>query len=243
MHVVAILAASASLALFSATARDRAATLAGTVQDINGAVIVGATVEVGAEGAARRVAVATDAGGRYDVRDLPPGDYSLKIASPGFRSVTVKSIRLSSGQRRLLPVLRLAVAQGGCRTAASLDYFRFLPADRRTGNLAGRVEAHPGPTAEDAPPVAGARVDLVCAGARLCAATRTDSRGRFTFRNLSPANYAVRVRRPDYYPEEEPGYQVQAAREFVYRPLVLERCDPANCDPRLRPKRLPVVCE
>ena len=41
---------------------------------------------------------------------LPPGTYELRVSAPtGFRPLAVKSIRLSPGERKLLPPLELEV--------------------------------------------------------------------------------------------------------------------------------------
>ena len=86
---------------------------------------------------------------------------------------------------------------------------------------------------------------LVCRTFTPCRSTKTDSRGEFKFDMLSSGIYGLNFRREGFYAENATGYDytVNAGWESVYNPRPLERCRNGNCDPKLRPARLPSVCE
>src|ERR1035437_4800199 len=69
--------------------------IAGRVTDNTGAVIAGATVQVQnvETGLARNVE--SDAAGRYEVRNLPPGSYTVPIQKTGFKTEVRSGITLS----------------------------------------------------------------------------------------------------------------------------------------------------
>jgi len=73
--------------------------IAGTVTDPKGAVVVGATVTVRAEGSAVEVARAkTDAQGQYRIGGLPPGAYEVSIAAEGFGAVVLGKHVVAEGK-------------------------------------------------------------------------------------------------------------------------------------------------
>ena len=71
--------------------------ITGRVTDNTGAVIPGATVQVQnvETGLARNTT--SDAAGRYEVRNLPPGSYTVTVQQTGFRTEVRSGITLSVG--------------------------------------------------------------------------------------------------------------------------------------------------
>ena len=60
-------------------------TIAGVARDANGRVLPGVTVELGAAAdQGQRRSTVTDAAGRYEFRDVPPGAHSVTFRLPGF---------------------------------------------------------------------------------------------------------------------------------------------------------------
>src|SRR5258706_15791083 len=78
----------AIVGLYTAMAFGQAVTgtILGRVTDNSGAVLVGATVQLqNLDNGATR-SEQTDAGGRYQARNLSPGTYTITVQQPGFRT-------------------------------------------------------------------------------------------------------------------------------------------------------------
>ena len=208
-----------------------AASLTGVVVDPTGAFVPHAAVEL--ESGANKHTVQADDSGVYQFSNLPAGEYTLKVTMLGFKSRTVKSVRLSKRESRLLDI-PLDVAVMACGQPIILDRI-LLPPGEAFGSLTGSV----------APPRAGVEVTLVCRTFTACKSTKTDFRGRFSFDMLSPGVYGLNFRREGFYPENATGYAytVNAGWESVYSPVLLEKCANGNCDPKLRPPQPVQICE
>ena len=78
--------------------------LTGSVTDPQGAIIPEATVEAtnGATGIVYKAS--SSSAGVYSIPDLPLGDYTVKVAFPGFAATRVDNIRISAGVVFSLPV-------------------------------------------------------------------------------------------------------------------------------------------
>jgi hypothetical protein len=63
----------------------------------------------------------TDDDGKFKFTVLPAGVYTLTLTERGFQPLTLKSIRVASGEQKILPTLRLDVA-GSCGAGAVLEY-------------------------------------------------------------------------------------------------------------------------
>ena len=76
-----------SFAAFTAVAQETKGTIKGTVTDQNGAVISGAAVSV--TGAAGERSTTTNAEGVFEVANLNPGNYTVKITQSGFKTASL----------------------------------------------------------------------------------------------------------------------------------------------------------
>jgi len=94
------------------------ATLVGTVSDSTGAVTPRAKVEVVLPQTGLRRQVETNAAGAYTLSSLPIGNYSVTVALSGFKTVTIKDVRLEVGDTRTLDV-QLEVS--GIETQVSVE--------------------------------------------------------------------------------------------------------------------------
>ncbi|HEX8775248.1 MAG TPA: ankyrin repeat domain-containing protein [Pyrinomonadaceae bacterium] len=74
------------------------ASLTGTILDPNGAVIPGAKIKLINEGTQLEQETASDDNGAYRFDSLEPGNYTLKVESPGFSGLENKGIILQSGE-------------------------------------------------------------------------------------------------------------------------------------------------
>jgi hypothetical protein len=87
-----------------AEAQAYSAILTGTVTDASGAYVPGAVVAVSGGGHGVERKVSTDENGDFVLSFLEPGDYRVLVSKPGFASVDVRSVRLSSNDRVRLPL-------------------------------------------------------------------------------------------------------------------------------------------
>jgi hypothetical protein len=211
-------------------AQDTTASLGGEARAWGDSVIPGVDAELRLEDPPRtRFSMRTDDDGKFKFTMLPAGVYTLTLTERGFQPLTLKSIRVASGEQKILPTLRLDVA-GSCGAGGVLEYLEQLPAEQHVGNLSGRV------VRDEAHPIAGATVRLLCNNRKICGETKTDSNGEFIFFNL-PAreDITIRVTHPGFYLWEGTGYEVRAEFHSTYRPIIL--------DSRLRARPPVVVCE
>jgi hypothetical protein len=225
--------------------QDSTAGLTGKVRDITGAGVSGTQAELLSETASdRRFRTSADSSGVYHFTGLPTDEYTLKLLSPGFKLLTVKSIHILENEQKSLPNLQLEVgSMADCGGHAVLDYIRFLPSGDHFGDLVGSVRIEQTPFVEKSPPIAGADVSLICGTDKVCGRTRTNSDGEFVFKALPQGSLSVRVEYAGFYSLNEPGYTIEDGIESVYWSVYLERCPLGDCDPKLRPKKPPAICE
>ena len=95
-----------------------AGTLSGTVFDLSGQALIGANVYI----ADLQRGAATDVDGRFEIRGLPPGAYSVTVNYIGFAPLT-QTVRLSGGSGQ---VLDARLAAGGELGEVVVEYERPL---------------------------------------------------------------------------------------------------------------------
>src|SRR5262249_33980393 len=83
-----------SLAAF---AQETTGGIQGTVKDPQGAVVVGATVEVSGPALIGKKEVKTDSGGYYRFAELPPGAYDIAVSATGFAPQKQTGLKLETG--------------------------------------------------------------------------------------------------------------------------------------------------
>src|SRR5215213_5574961 len=79
-------------------AQQRTGSLRGQVSDELGALVVGATVTLTAADGAQKTAV-TSAEGTYTFNSLAPGQYTIRVASPGFTPYEKTEVTVAAGPR------------------------------------------------------------------------------------------------------------------------------------------------
>lgn len=87
-----------SVFAFPAYAQLTEATLRGVVTDSSGRVIPSSPVITKNESTGHSRSTVTDGGGTFVLPALPPGDYTISVTVPGFKSFEQKSLRLNVGQ-------------------------------------------------------------------------------------------------------------------------------------------------
>jgi outer membrane receptor protein involved in Fe transport len=93
-----------ALHVSTAHAQTVGASLRGTVIDGTGAALPGATVTIVNTGTGASKELQTDSEGRYIAPLLPPGEYELHVALPGFQSFARRGLRLAVGQDAAIDV-------------------------------------------------------------------------------------------------------------------------------------------
>lgn len=76
--------------------------LTGTVTDPSGAIISGATVTATNVGTGQSRDTTTSSDGAYKFSLLPPGNYSVKISAPGFKTAEVPSVKVNVTETAVL---------------------------------------------------------------------------------------------------------------------------------------------
>jgi len=96
-QLIAVLALVVCLAGIG-LAQETTAGFVGTVKDPSGAVITNAAIEVSGPALIGTRKVQTDSGGNYRFAALPPGQYTMTVSAPGFRTYRQTGIDLRVGR-------------------------------------------------------------------------------------------------------------------------------------------------
>jgi hypothetical protein len=83
----------------AAFAQSNTGSITGVVSDQNGAVVPNATVTVSNQGTNEKRTAQTDSEGRYEVPALPNGIYTVEATATGFKTTSVKDLRLAVGEK------------------------------------------------------------------------------------------------------------------------------------------------
>jgi hypothetical protein len=106
--------------------------IVGTVTDTTGAAVPGALVTATNVGTALSRTAVTDRDGNYLIPEMPPGDYTVSASLAGFKTQTVKGLRVEVSQNRRLD-LQLAPGQ----KSESVEVTATLPLVDTTHNTQG----------------------------------------------------------------------------------------------------------
>src|ERR1044072_2094963 len=83
----------------AAFAQSNTGSITGAGSDQNGAVVPNATVTVSNQGTNEKRTAQTDSEGRYEVPALPNGIYTVEATATGFKTTSVKDLRLAVGEK------------------------------------------------------------------------------------------------------------------------------------------------
>src|SRR5438445_6194760 len=98
-----------------AQALGTAGSISGNITDPNGAVVSGATVTLSNALTGYTRTVTSDSGGNYRFNDVPPNNYTLRVAATGFRTTAI-----AANVRSIVPMtIPIALALEG--TTATVD--------------------------------------------------------------------------------------------------------------------------
>src|SRR6185369_8442178 len=82
-----------------AFAQSNTGSITGVITDQNGAVVANATVTIINQGTNEKRTVQSDGEGRYEVPGLPNGVYTVESTATGFKTTSVKDLRLAVGEK------------------------------------------------------------------------------------------------------------------------------------------------
>ena len=111
-------------ALPAALAQSVTGQISGTTVDPGGSVIAGATVQLSNDLTRQVRSFTTESNGSFIFTDLVPGDYSVHIAFPGFKSYDQKAINVSSQEKVALHDIRLEVGDVSSTVTVQADSAR-----------------------------------------------------------------------------------------------------------------------
>lgn len=164
------------------------ATLNGVVTDKSGAKIDDVVVSLYSKD--RVLQTRSNSQGQFRFARVPQGEYQFEVVRDGFIPRKPTVIRLI-GRNEPLAITLDVSETGHCINQHSTSY-----ADTPGRKLTGVVL-----TSEQ--PLANAQVDLVGTSAlTVVATTRSNNRGEFSFANLQPGEYSMRVSRSGFRDEQ-----------------------------------------
>src|SRR5260370_21947940 len=88
----------------SAVAQSSTATLTGTVEDQNGAVVPGVSVTVQNVGTSAERQATTNDSGNFTIPLLPPSTYTITARRDGFTPLEIRNITLNVGDQKALQI-------------------------------------------------------------------------------------------------------------------------------------------
>lgn len=160
---VTVTAGQATEVNFALTPNEQAkGRLVGTVRNAAHEVLHGAQVKAVTSGGEK--SASTNAEGRYELNDLPPGTYKVYCQATGYQSTAKENVTVTSGQ-------------------ATEVNFQLSPTPQPKGRLAGTVRN----AANE--PLHGAQVKAVLSGGNQSATTNAE--GRYELNELAPGTYRV----------------------------------------------------
>src|SRR5215469_13836136 len=98
-HAVRRLLFSLVISVACAFAQRDLSTLAGTVTDTSGGVVVGAVVKITEEATGLVYETVTNASGEFVRPALKPSTYTVNVSAPGFKTAEQKDVLLTAGDR------------------------------------------------------------------------------------------------------------------------------------------------
>jgi protocatechuate 3,4-dioxygenase beta subunit len=187
---------------------DNAASITGTVTDVAGKNVDGATISITNDSGVSKTAV-TDKQGKYRVDDIAPGTYSIAVTAQGFKPFEVKDISLVAGDVVPLDVaLEPGAAAPPVQTKAGQTSkgvaAKTVPAkSAKTAAMNGTVTDMAGAA------IAGASVSVTNASGFSQTAV-ADAKGNYSIAGLPAGTYDVSATAKGFKTFQAPGVSLEA---------------------------------
>lgn len=214
------------------------ATLTGTVVDVTGVGVPGATVVVSTDPGGEIVRVyrlTSDQNGSFRLEGLDRGEYALSLSAPGFQTLN-KRQQVSRGGELKLPNLVLEVGRMGGPNCGS---FWVRPTVRAVPNE-GSSEVTGAVGRTEGIPLKGAVVRL--ASTKNTYLGRTEMGGEFRIGDVEPGLYKLAITMPGFGDFEVDQVEVRPmTRTLILDVLRLRGCpDGVQCQPLKEVEKLQV---
>ncbi|MFZ0969286.1 MAG: carboxypeptidase regulatory-like domain-containing protein, partial [Candidatus Acidiferrales bacterium] len=116
-----------------------AAGLSGAVFDPSGAVVAGTTVQVFSSAGQQVASTSTDNEGKYEIGDLPAGNYRMQFTKAGFQTMVIQGVSLGGGREQTQNMtLQLGAANETVMVTAAPPPVETETADTVSGVATGR---------------------------------------------------------------------------------------------------------
>src|SRR5438034_11648487 len=96
LRLLALISLIVATSVVSFAQGSAAGSISGVVKDPNGAVVVGATVNVKNPGTGQEFTATTSDNGTFSVPAIPAGKYTVTIAASGFKTAVVKEVEVQA---------------------------------------------------------------------------------------------------------------------------------------------------
>lgn len=127
---LAVLVATSLIATVpSARAQSSSATLSGTVLDVTGAIVPGATVTLKNQASGDKRTAVSNNDGFFNFAAVPPGTYTVRVTRQGFAAWQASGIVLSSGDNRSVRGIALKVGEADQTVYVSGTTTQITPTD------------------------------------------------------------------------------------------------------------------
>ncbi len=173
-------------------------TLSGKVVDAAGAVIADATITATELDTKRTQIVKTDQAGKYEMRDLAAGQYSVRVESKGFRVAERSGITLSHNSR---DAIEFQLDAGVTETAAIP--LELVTETASASSMIGVVTDQAGAA------IANATVSIVNVDTKEVHGLTTNDKGEYVSTALPPGKYTLTIDAPGFRKYERKGVVLQ----------------------------------
>jgi hypothetical protein len=141
--IVAAFLMAALLFVLPAAAQETTADLQGYVKDPSGAAIPKATAEITSSALIGSKKKQTDEAGYFRFHYLPPGEYTLSVSAPNFRTYKQTAIVLETGKLPTIDVTLQIGQMSGCGSLRQSTYRGCDDEQGRSDHSRGRIEESP----------------------------------------------------------------------------------------------------
>ena len=204
--------AAAEPVVYAPVPFDSTAAISGTVTNVAGKTVAGATISITSSSGATQTAT-SDSHGKYSVKSAPGNGFTISVGAKGFKTFEVKDVSLVAGDEVPLDVALERGKDSAVQAAAPSAPAKSGPA--ATGTFAPKAAVVPAKSRKPAKlsgivtdasgaAIPGASVS-VTNSAGLGKTVVADAKGNYEIAKLPPGTYDVSASAPGFKPFQAPG--------------------------------------